>query len=443
MRAALLGLLLVMAGLCSSAHAQELFPLQQVPSTAGIACGPNAVPPPAAARAGYTKLALCEDYSDRKYAVISDWIDCNQTGNQNSGTGNFPQYHYWIWTTPYGGCKDFTQTVDPADGKTKMLFHWHSDVDPGQSTADTFLGLTNENAFAGHPLFDNNVPSAGYYAEITYRATPTINDFILASFSLAAFTYCENEPTGQCPIYDEDDLMEAYGGRTGGATVPAGLNWANSQFPNGGVNGSGCCGAGNATYHGPIFNEGLYWGAFCTVTDQAGCPSVPMGVDQTKSTTYGWLNTTDGTSKQMCAYINDQTPVSEVKNGGPPNACYTATPSQCPGCTAAQQAAWPADLAAVLTSRNHWGIWLGSTYGKDTYNCQHYIGNGNYVVPDGNTECVDEGGQPDTYTYIEKVRFWTCPDANKYYVPSSGNVGDASSKAPYDTQIPCQSGLIQ
>ena len=425
------------------AHAQELFPIQKIP-TAGFRnlCSATAQPPPAAARAGYTKLAFCEDFSDPKYGVISDWIDCNQTGGKNSGTGKFPQYDYWIWTTPYGGCNDFSQTIDPSTGLTTMLFHWHSDVDPGQSQSETFLGLTDENAFAGNPLYDNNVPDAGYYFEIRYRSTK-INDFILASFPVDSFTYCENEPTGSCPIYDENDNPESYGGRDGSATVPPGLNWTNSQFPNGGVNGNGCCGAGSATFHGPIYNIGLYWGAYCTVTNQAGCPRTELGIDPNTQTTYGWLNTTDGTNKQMCAYFNDQHPVSEVPDGGPSNACFELTPTTCPGCTAAQQAAWPGNLAAMLKSRMHYGIWLGDTYGKDTYNCKSYTGNGNYVVPDGNTECVDEGGQPDTYTYIEFVRFWTCQASQQFYVPSTGTVGSTTSTAAYDTNIPCKSGLIQ
>jgi hypothetical protein len=142
-------------------------------------CNPNN-PPPGALAAGFTTLAFCEDFSQPKYATLSNWLD--PTGNS---AGQFEQ----TCTDNPGnicGTGGVSQGTDPATGKTVMHVHWdgNSNCVQGPYGADCTLVWATTNGNCSTASDTSGVCTGlnggidfpmSFYTEIRERQTPNLN----------------------------------------------------------------------------------------------------------------------------------------------------------------------------------------------------------------------------------------------------------------------------
>lgn len=261
--------------------AQAHLLLSTPPAVTGSNCGVNNGPPPPAQRAGFTTLTYCADFSQPKYATLTNWMDCGQGGPF--------EFNEWFGY----GCdtSHFQQQIDPVTGHRVMRSSWL-----GQSDLNN-IARTNVGSMAGggkpNTGFGEDMP-AGHYIEMIVRTTfpqGFATDNLEPAPDWFMWGSCQNQNSGNstpCPsgsflLTVEQDVFEWFGGQ------------------NGGTAGS----AGTVKWDATNWSYGYIWSG----TVQSAIGAVIPGWSYDRLTTFGWLATNNGNYSdpaiQFCEYVRD------------------------------------------------------------------------------------------------------------------------------------------
>jgi len=374
-------------------------------------------PPAEATRAGYTTLAYCFDGAAAAKATASNWLDCSET---------WANTFEWFYSFNYAHsfCPNFVQKIDPQTGKTVVDFHWNSDTDPNVTGAISQGGLfsmtmgnsgcawtTNFNCSGAgitiiHP---GGSPAsgttggfpAGKLMEIRFRFAPIMKDNYQAAFPPELFDWAVECDLGdsRCSYgsalypagrwFNEDDILEAYGGRD--FAPPTAAEHMDNPYGNPGPN--------NCPQPWPNQQYcGMFLWAYPTSSWVAG--QLAPGYSMDTPHNYGLMTTSDGVSQiQNCAYI-DHVRITDNPAYSPP---YTIN------CNRVQLnpfAITGTNLSYVLSQRKYLTFWMGSLFGPNSNQCKNDPANcaaSTQAAPDLNP------GQPDQDYYIEYIAVWSCP----------------------------------
>jgi hypothetical protein len=153
-------LLLPLASMVPFAHAQQQNGTRsvQVVAAATDACA-NAIPPRPAQAAGYRQLVFCSDFTQPKYAKISDWL---------GGCGVSEPDQWWLttWFDDSNGAK--CNNVEIAgDGGSQVLHMKYTTADWAEHTKP--IALYTCKTWSGSSDCSFIFAISSIYAEITFR----------------------------------------------------------------------------------------------------------------------------------------------------------------------------------------------------------------------------------------------------------------------------------
>jgi len=222
-------LLLPVSSMVPAAHAQQLDGILsvQVVSTSSDACT-SAMPPRPAQAAGYDKLVFCSDFTQPKYAKISDWL---------GGCGVSEPDQWWL-TTWFGdsngvNCNDI-ELVN--DGGVQVLHMKYTTADWANMAKPIALytcktwSRSSDCSF----VFSNN----SIYAEITFRiGDPGLqngqtqcdgSDCQIMAFWAAMNWWDKRSPDPTVNVLPEWDWLEVFHfGTQPPYATSSGLQWLN------------------------------------------------------------------------------------------------------------------------------------------------------------------------------------------------------------------------